>query len=847
MYTTIWMLLLALLLSFICQAAGSAFCGGSPSVMAFSFDPMASGLLEAWMLATKKISIFNAMHKVAVPKGEISAGTHERKQAGETALLVGAVDLNVKNTDKTVVAPFDTPDRALIIEPSMTPVLCTDWTKHLGQCRTRAPRRDQRQRQPEVNLTSTINNNDSREFDEHSNYSNGTAIHINTDIITNLDLSTDSTKYTCKACVKYGLCDNTSRLLNVCELSDFVITSDSDLDDDFVYEQNRSCSSFGSCGHVHTICRAEVYDETVYEENRACSGFGACGHVKTVYSPPLEVMDTVYDALYADNKACTGFGACGNAYTIYSTTTAVEALDTLYDTIYEDNVACTGFGACGNVHTIYSTIEAPIPKGTSSILVLLAHSVGVMLFLMVLADTSEMLSHKVHSILRTMYRTVDSFMYTIGYKVAVDYTPRDDQDAALLLKALQVVAHQGWLKTTTSLSTSRGVHAYAVQNLYTHLNVHQDMSPNTLQTLLQRASTTHLTVTTRGVHWCNATQGALSNELHNTLVNSLPLLTALTTVRMRNVGRKRMAHYLSIIHEHSTRLSSIELQRNNCLSLCTLPETEHFINLQSLTLKNLKWTSTLPQMLKVLHVESWDLTGVTLPAELKELTLVNSRVLPILPYGLLVLDLSKSGITHALAENTIPSTVRHLKLPAYYQHEIATLPPALLSLDVGLVYNHPLGRLPQALLELVISRDDDYIRHQYTHRLQPLPTGLKVLKVTNVTCITDSIDNFVLPQGLQVLHVGMLKQSIGPLPPALQVLHIDSIDYNTPLGALPATLVELDISSAHKFQRLGALPIKLRKLVVNELYRTQPPRVSKHTAIVCPTRRTRNHERLRAV
>eukprot|EP00953_Heterococcus_sp_UTEX-ZZ885_P013958 7951-Heterococcus_DN1.PRE.2 len=119
--------------------------------------------------------------------------------------------------------------------------------------------------------------------------------------------------------------------------------------------------------------------------------------------------------------------------------------------------------------------------------------------------------------------------------------------------------------------------------------------------------------------------------------------------------------------------------------------------------------------------------------------------------------------------------------------------------------------------------------------------------MSNVTCITDSIDNFVLPQGLQVLHVGMLKQPIGPLPPALQVLHIDSIDYNTPLDTLPATLVELDISTAHKFQQLGVLPIKLRKLLVNDFYRTQPPRVSKYTEIVCPTRTTLTHESLRGL
>jgi hypothetical protein len=113
----------------------------------------------------------------------------------------------------------------------------------------------------QVNVTSAVDNNDGRDlYDKHSNYANETAILTNTAIITNLNLNTDSTDYLCKACVKYGLCDNTLRLLNVCELSDFMVTTDLDSADDTLYDENRACSGFGSCGHVHTICRAEVYD-----------------------------------------------------------------------------------------------------------------------------------------------------------------------------------------------------------------------------------------------------------------------------------------------------------------------------------------------------------------------------------------------------------------------------------------------------------------------------------------------------------------------------------------------------------------------------------------------------------
>jgi hypothetical protein len=47
----------------------------------------------------------------------------------------------MKNTDKTVEAPYDTPDRALITEPNMAAIPCTEWTKHLGQCRGRLRKR----------------------------------------------------------------------------------------------------------------------------------------------------------------------------------------------------------------------------------------------------------------------------------------------------------------------------------------------------------------------------------------------------------------------------------------------------------------------------------------------------------------------------------------------------------------------------------------------------------------------------------------------------------------------------------------------------------------------------------
>eukprot|EP00953_Heterococcus_sp_UTEX-ZZ885_P003201 2252-Heterococcus_DN1.PRE.1 len=186
-----------------------------------------------------------------------------------------------------------------------------------------------------------------------------------------MDLNTSNTTNKCTACKQYGLCDNTLRSLAVCEATEFTITTDSN--DDILYEENRSCSGCGSCGHVHTICRADVYD-AIFEENKACSGFGACGHVNEVYILPLEVLHIMYDTIYEDNKACTGFGACGNMHIIYSTTNT-EDVTTVYDSLYEDRKVCSGFGACGNIHTIYTTYTEVMNNGIDTEIAKLARDV----------------------------------------------------------------------------------------------------------------------------------------------------------------------------------------------------------------------------------------------------------------------------------------------------------------------------------------------------------------------------------------------------------------------------------------------------------------------------------------
>jgi hypothetical protein len=267
-------------------------------------------------------------------------------------------------------------------------------------------------------------------------------------------------------------------------------------------------------------------------------------------------------------------------------------------------------------------------------LLVIAHLIALSFFIDALRTAYEMVSSTVHSI----ERAVDRFKYRYGFKIAVDYTPVEGQDAALVLKALQVVVHQGWLKSAKTLSTSKGVHAYAKQNLSAHVYVNQHMPAVALQAILQRASTTHLAIDTL--------QGG-STKLHSILEHNLATLTALTTVRMNNVLCRFAEQFLSIIGEHSPRVSVLDLMQTERIPQpYILQNTACPDSVRTLLLKNITWRCALPQLLQVLHIEGWDLSSdVQLPSELKELKLVNSRVLPSLPYGLQVLDLSKSGIT----------------------------------------------------------------------------------------------------------------------------------------------------------------------------------------------------------
>jgi hypothetical protein len=195
---------------------------------------------------------------------------------------------------------------------------------------------------------------------------------------------------------------------------------------------------------------------------------------------------------------------------------------------------------------------------------------------------------------------------------------------------------------------------------------------------------------------------------------------------------------------HTAHAYTVWLQHVHAKDVCyTIDDTVQCpTSLKTLELVNVEWPKALKQQLHTLNMTGVNSTGLQLPVSLQELHLVRSTGMPILHHGLLVLDLAYSGITQQFPAHSIPTTVQHLKLPRHYNHFIGTLPPALVSLDIGVKYDYPLGIFPSTLRELVIDRVDTLTMGRYTHRLEPLPEQLRVLRGTNVRCITNSIAPF---------------------------------------------------------------------------------------------------------
>jgi hypothetical protein len=156
--------------------------------------------------------------------------------------------------------------------------------------------------------------------------------------------------------------------------------------------------------------------------------------------------------------------------------------------------------------------------------------------------------------------------------------------------------------------------------------------------VLKRAPIRHLTVDL---------QGHTDNEIYKVLLNSMPQLTALQSFKLMNFNDSEHAReLLRCIDTHCLSVESITLSQDRNIqqqqqqqqqATCCIDNGVCPGSTRSLTLNNVKWTNTLSHKLKVLHLQNSDWqVDIQLSAELEELHLVNSKVLPQLPESLLV-------------------------------------------------------------------------------------------------------------------------------------------------------------------------------------------------------------------
>jgi hypothetical protein len=290
----------------------------------------------------------------------------------------------------------------------------------------------------------------------------------------------------------------------------------------------------------------------------------------------------------------------------------------------------------------------------------------------------------------------------------------------------------------------------------------------------------------------------------------------------------KIGRLLSMIPKTCTTVNLIYTHRakySNTLLAHTVPD-----HIKVLTARNVQLTLTPGSQLTTLHLDSCDNSNtLQLPTTLKELYVMNSIQLPVLPSKLTVLDMSKSGITEGLS-GLIPDTVQTLKLPGYYTSTIGTLPRALVHLDLGLMYTHPIEQLPSTLKHFSMKRNAGYNAGVYEHSLDGvLPSELEVLHVSS---LRHSLG--VLPRDLKELYYDCSDHSLGVLPRSLRVLQIDSMIFNLSLGQLPESLTELNLNRAYAFDKpLGTLPVALQKLHLHGGYTCNQSLSNGASTLVC--------------
>eukprot|EP00953_Heterococcus_sp_UTEX-ZZ885_P039919 20425-Heterococcus_DN1.PRE.1 len=410
-------------------------------------------------------------------------------------------------------------------------------------------------------------------------------------------------------------------------------------------------------------------------------------------------------------------------------------------------------------------------------------------------------------------------------------------DAKSMIKALQLVAQQAWIPLTT-LSLSTATHTHWLHSTAIKFHVDKQVCSAVVNGILKRPKVTYLSI---DYLLCEHRTHKQYKTIKS-IIAGLPQLQTLTINNTRHTSilmNVKIGRLLSMIPQTCTTVNLIYAYRakyNGTLLTHTVPD-----HIKVLTARNVQLALTPDSQLTTLHLDSCDNSNtLRLPTTLKELYVMNSIQLPVLPSKLSVLDLSKSGITEGLS-GLIPDTVQTLKLPDDYTDTIGILPVALVYLDLGYKYKHQIEQLPSTLKHFSLKRQADCDRGLYRHSLDGvLPNGLEVLRVSSLRHPLG-----VLPFELKKLYYSCCEHSLGVLPSTLKVLQIDSMGFNSSLGQLSEALYELNLSRAYAFDKpLETLPNILKQLYLHINY--QQPLVGGSSTMVCIRQSIDNHDTVRA-
>ncbi|KAG5183858.1 hypothetical protein JKP88DRAFT_315896 [Tribonema minus] len=330
---------------------------------------------------------------------------------------------------------------------------------------------------------------------------------------------------------------------------------------------------------------------------------------------------------------------------------------------------------------------------------------------------------------------------------------------------------------------------------------------------------------------------AMPSQLHSVMLEALPdaaaedlaaLLKSLPgSVRNLSFGsfgsscRVHAVHMTGVDvalppHLETLELGGVELQRckfpasltSTTLTWCSLPAALQLPEpLTTARFEHIEWSPppaagssfTLPDGLRELKLEWWgpDWAIAPLPHGLVRLNITYCQwathgglmtpALAPLPHALEVLTVSTGGdaadsVHPILGQLPQCLTVLDLRSMNTFNSALGLLPPSLTSLRLGSGFTQALGELPESLTELRLARN---------------------------------------PYVIDEDEYSLFDQPLGRLPPAMQVLDLDSnLNFNHTLGCLPVTLRELRLGEAfdHPLQKL---PPALEVLELGDAFRQE--------------------------